>query len=129
MFSWSDPWLFGVEILPNAVDKIGAMPDNALHLLYNENLAMKTTTLPPLRVTQELRASAEAVLDEGETLSSFVLDAVTQSIAQRRSQQAFIARGLASRAKAQRSGRYVTVEAVIRKLRGRLAKARRAGEG
>ncbi len=58
---------------------------------------MKTTTLPPLRVTPELRASAEAVLDKGETLSSFVLDAVTRSIEQRRSQQQFIARGLASR--------------------------------
>lgn len=90
---------------------------------------MKTKTLPPLRVTQELRASAEAVLDEGETLSSFVLDAVTHSIAQRRSQQAFIALGLASRAKAQRSGRYVPAAAVIRKLRGRLAKAKRNAAG
>ena len=90
---------------------------------------MKTKTLPPLRVTQELRASAEAVLDEGETLSSFVLDAVTQSIEQRRSQQAFIARGLASWAKAQRSGRYVPAAAVIRKLRGRLDRVRRSAAG
>ena len=90
---------------------------------------MKTRTLPPLRVTRELRASAEAVLDEGETLSSFVLDAVTRSIEQRRSQQAFIARGLASRAKARRSGRYVPAAAVMRKLRGRLAKAKRTAAG
>ncbi len=90
---------------------------------------MKTKTLPPLRVTHELRASAEAVLEEGETLSSFVLDAVTQSIEQRRSQQAFIARGLASRAKAQRSGRYVSAQAVVRKLRGRLARAKRSAAG
>ena len=90
---------------------------------------MKTTNLPPLRVTPELRASAEAVLDEGETLSSFVLDAVTRSIEQRRSQQAFIARGLASREEAKRSGRYVPAEAVIRKLRGRLARAKRAAAG
>jgi len=90
---------------------------------------MKTKTLPPLRVTRELRASAEAVLEEGETLSSFVLDAVTQSIEQRRSQQAFIARGLASRAKAQRSGRYVPAAAVIRKLHGRLARAKRISAG
>ena len=90
---------------------------------------MKSNTLPPLRVTQELRASAEAVLDEGETLSSFVLDAVTRSIEQRRSQQAFIARGLASRAKARRSGRYVPAEAVMRKLRSRLVKAKRTAAG
>lgn len=87
---------------------------------------MKTTTLPPLRVTSELRASAEAVLDEGETLSSFVLDAVTRSIEQRRSQQAFIARALASREKAKRTGRYVSSATVLRKLRNRLAKAKRA---
>lgn len=87
---------------------------------------MKTTTLPPLRVTEELRASAEAVLGEGETLSSFVLDAVTRSIEQRRAQQAFIARGLASREKARRTGRYVPAGTVIRKLRARLAKAKRA---
>ena len=90
---------------------------------------MKTRTLPPLRVTEEFRASAEAVLDEGETLSSFVLDAVTRSIEQRRSQQAFIAKGLASRAKAQRSGRYVSADVVLRKLRGRLAKAKRTDAG
>ena len=62
------------------MDKISAMPHDASQLLYIEDSAMKTRTLPPLRVTRELRASAEAVLDEGETLSSFVLDAVTRSI-------------------------------------------------
>lgn len=90
---------------------------------------MKTTTLPPLRVTTELRASAEAVLEDGETLSSFVLDAVTRSIAQRRQQQAFIVRGLASRAKARDSGRYVSADAVVRRLRTRLEKARRTAAG
>lgn len=87
---------------------------------------MKTTTLPPLRVTREFRASAEAILDEGETLSSFVLEAVTRSIEQRRAQKAFIARGLASREKARRTGQYVPAGTVMRKLRGRLAKAKRA---
>lgn len=90
---------------------------------------MKTTTLPPLRVTPKLRASAEAVLTEGETLSAFVLDAVTRSIEQRRAQQAFITRGLASRAIAKRSGRYVSADTVIRKLRNRLKKAQRAARG
>jgi hypothetical protein len=57
------------------VDKISAMPNNASQLLCIGSSAIKTKTLPPLRVTQALRASAEAVLDEAETLSSFVLDA------------------------------------------------------
>ena len=89
---------------------------------------MKTTTLPPLRVTPELRASAEAVLEEGETLSAFVLDAVARSIEQRRSQQAFVARGLASRARSKRTSAYVPVVGVTRKLQTRLAKAKRARE-
>ena len=41
---------------------------------------MKTTTLPPLRVSPALRDEAESVLEQGETLSGFVLDAVTRSI-------------------------------------------------
>ena len=86
---------------------------------------MKLTTLPPVRVTRELRTSVEAVLSEGETLSAFVLDSVTRGIEQRRLQQAFIARGLASRAKAQRSVRYVSADAVVGKLRATLAKAKR----
>ena len=48
---------------------------------------MKTSTLPPLRVSPELRAAAEAVLAPGESLSSFVHDAVTRTIEFRRSQQ------------------------------------------
>lgn len=90
---------------------------------------MKTTTLPPLRVSPEFRASAEAVLIEGESLSSFVLDAVSRSIEFRRDQQAFIARGLASRAKARASGQYVSADVVLRKLTARLTKAKRNARG
>jgi len=86
---------------------------------------MKTKTLPPLRVSPELRAQAEAVLAEGETLSGFVLDAVTRSIEQRKMQQEFIARGLASAAAARKSGKYVPAERVLGKLARRLAAARR----
>lgn len=51
---------------------------------------MKTTNLPPLRVSPELRKEAESVLDKGETLSGFVLDAVTRNIEYRKSRQAFV---------------------------------------
>ncbi len=37
---------------------------------------MKSATLPSLRVDPALREAAEAVLEEGETLSSFVEQAV-----------------------------------------------------
>ena len=89
---------------------------------------MKNTTLPPLRVSPELRKSAESVLEEGETLSAFLLDAVVRGIECRRQQQAFVARGLASRSKALKTGRYVSADTVVRKLQTRLAKAKAATE-
>jgi len=85
---------------------------------------MKSSTLPPLRVSPELRAEAEAVLAPGESLSSFVHDAVTRTIEFRRAQQEFVERGLASAAKARRTGRYVTSAAAIKTLRRQLDLAR-----
>lgn len=85
---------------------------------------MKTSTLPPLRVSPELRADAEAVLAPGESLSSFVHDAVTRTIEYRRVQQEFVERGLASAAKARRTGRYVSGDAAIKALRRQLAQGR-----
>lgn len=84
---------------------------------------MKTSTLPPLRVSPELRAAAEAVLAPGESLSAFVHDAVTRTIEYRKTQQAFVDRGLASAAEARRSGRYVSSAASLGALRRQLTKA------
>ena len=55
---------------------------------------MKASHLPPLRVSPEVCAQAESVLAPGESLSSFVRDAVTRTIEFRKSQQQFVARGL-----------------------------------
>ena len=85
---------------------------------------MKTSTLPPLRVSPELRADAEAVLAPGESLSSFVHDAVTRTIEYRKAQQEFVTRGLASAAKARRTGRYVSGDATLKTLRHQLAQGR-----
>jgi predicted transcriptional regulator len=84
---------------------------------------MKSATLPPLRVTPALRAAAESVLREGESLSSFVEDSVRQQIERRRVQQEFIARGLAAGAEAQASGQYASKEEVMATLSGILAQA------
>lgn len=89
---------------------------------------MKTSTLPALRVAPELRAEAEAVLAPGETLSSFVHDAVAHSIEFRKAQQEFLDRGLASGDKARRTGRYVSAQASLKALRRQLASARSARE-
>lgn len=84
---------------------------------------MKTATIPSLRVQPELRQSAEAVLQEGETLSSFVEEAVRRNVAYRRAQQDFIARSLAARDAARASGEYVDAAEVLDKLGKRLAQA------
>lgn len=85
---------------------------------------MKSTSIPPLRVSPELRKQAEDVLEQGETLSSFVLDALTRSIEYRKARQEFIVRGLASAAQSKKTGKYVSSDRVIEKLAGRLAKAK-----
>lgn len=85
---------------------------------------MKTTSIPPLRVSPELRKQAEAVLEPGETLSSFLLDALTRSIEYRKARQEFIARGLASAAHAKKTGKYVSADRVIEKLARKLVKAK-----
>ncbi|WP_333629965.1 YlcI/YnfO family protein, partial [Agrobacterium cavarae] len=56
---------------------------------------MKSATLPPLRVEPEFREKAQSVLREGETLSSFIEEAVRKQVEIRKSQAEFIARGLA----------------------------------
>ena len=83
---------------------------------------MKSATLPPLRVTPELRSAAESVLNEGETLSSFVEASVRQQIDHRRAQKEFIARGLAAREEAKQTGVYFTVEESMASLNAILGK-------
>jgi predicted transcriptional regulator len=84
---------------------------------------MKTASIPSLRVEPELRDAAESVLQEGETLSSFVEQSLRANIARRRARQEFLARGLASRDEARRTGEYVAAGDVLRELDDMLAKA------
>jgi len=56
---------------------------------------MKSATIPPLRVTPDLRHDAQSVLREGETLSRFVEQSLRKHIEHRKIQREFIARGLA----------------------------------
>jgi hypothetical protein len=90
---------------------------------------MKTASLPSLRVDPELRAAAESVLKDGETLSAFVENSVKAQIHYRRTQAEFIARGLASREEAKRTGIYFDADAVHAELRAMLdAKKAESGE-
>lgn len=85
---------------------------------------MKNATLPPLRVDSALRAAAESVLQEGETLSGFVLEAVRLNIERRETQREFIARGLLARDEAKASRQYVSSDEMLKRLDESLAKAR-----
>jgi predicted transcriptional regulator len=81
---------------------------------------MKTATIPSIRVEPAFRERAEAVLREEETLSSFVETALTEAIERRIMQRDFIARGLASHAKAERTGIYHSADSVHKELAERL---------
>ena len=83
---------------------------------------MKTASLPSLRVDPELRAAAESVLEEGETLSAFLESAVRRQISFRKTQAEFIARGLAAREDAKRTGVYYSADEVHAELRAMLGK-------
>lgn len=85
---------------------------------------MKTATLPSLRVEPELREAAESVLAEGETLSGFIESSVRETIQRRRTRAEFLARGLASREEARRTGDYVDADTVHAQLAAKLVRAR-----
>jgi predicted transcriptional regulator len=93
-------------------------------------IPMKSATLPPLRVEPEFREKAQSVLREGESLSSFIEEAVRKQVEIRKSQAEFIARGLASLEEAERTGVYYTTEDVLSSMRQKLeaAKAARASK-
>jgi hypothetical protein len=81
---------------------------------------MKTATFPSVRVEPELREAAERVLEEGESLSGFVEQAIRENILRRQHHSEFVARGLASRDDAKRSGNYISAEEMLSRLSKRL---------
>jgi|GEM_PF-269429 len=85
---------------------------------------MKTATLPSIRVAPEFRATVESVLNETETLSEFVENAVRETVSRRRNQAEFLARGIRSLEAAKQANSYVDADAVVDKLRLRLADAK-----
>ncbi len=86
----------------------------------------KTSTIPPLRVNGEVRAAAEAALQEGESLSAFVLEAIQFNVRRRALQQEFIVRGLAARDDAKRTGTYVSANEMLARLDKTLTRKRKS---
>ncbi|MBS1229965.1 MAG: hypothetical protein H6R17_3242 [Proteobacteria bacterium] len=85
---------------------------------------MKTASFPSLRVDPELRQAAEQVLEEGESLSSFVEQSIRGNVERRQFQREFIARGLLARDNASQNGAYVSSEAVVARLETMLAESK-----
>src|SRR5882757_2765982 len=111
-------------LLSNAL-VVQAQPDYSAMQLQCIEVAMKTTSLPPLRVSPALRKAAEEVLEEGESLSALVLGAVTRDIEVRKQERDFIARGLSSSRKAKQTGKYLAADVVLDRLGKHLAAARK----
>jgi hypothetical protein len=84
---------------------------------------MKTATLPPIRVAPEFRLELEGVLEQGESLSQFVEDAVRSTVAKRKNQAEFIRRGIAAIEATKRDGSGIPANVVIAKLEAKLAAA------
>ncbi|RDK02061.1 prevent-host-death protein [Paraburkholderia lacunae] len=85
---------------------------------------MKSANFPSVRVEPELRAAAEDVLKDGESISSFVEQAIRDNIARRLHHREFVARGLASRDDAKQRGDYVSADEVVARLEMRLDTAK-----
>lgn len=89
---------------------------------------MKTTQLPPVRVTAAVREQIEGVLLEGETLSHFVEQASIDAARRRKAQQEFVARGRASLVRALETGESYAADEVLDAMKSRLDIARKAVE-
>ncbi len=83
---------------------------------------MRTATLPSVRVTPAVRALAESVLKDGETLSMFVEDSVRRQAQIREEDRAFYARGLASLERVRAGEKTFTVKESMDRLRALAAK-------
>jgi len=85
---------------------------------------MKTATLPPIRVAPDFRLELEGVLEQGESLSQFVENAVRATVARRKNQAEFIRRGINAIEATKKGGGGIPAEAVIARLEAKLATAK-----
>jgi hypothetical protein len=86
---------------------------------------MKTSTLPPVRVDEALRATAESVLHEGESLTSFIEATVRRAVEHRRIQAAFEARARESLAHYKRTGVSSSTDELFDKLEAKVTARRK----
>ena len=81
---------------------------------------MRASTLPPVRVDEDLLVVAEGLLVEGESLSSFIETTVRRAVECRRVQAEFHARGQASWEHYKQPGISHATEDVVSRLQKKL---------
>jgi hypothetical protein len=81
---------------------------------------MKSSVIPQVRVEPELRAELEAVLRQGESLSSFVEATIRQAVEFRRVQASFHERGEQAWRQYQRTGASLAADDVLVKLQSKV---------
>jgi predicted transcriptional regulator len=97
---------------------------DASHARYTE--AMKTATIPPVRIDPSFRKDIEQCLEINESLASLVEKAVRNEVTRRRVQSEFLRRGMAAISRTVAAGDGIPAETVIAKLEAKLAAARQA---
>ena len=107
----------------NATNATRGVVVDASRLHYIE--PMKTSTLPAVRVEPALRSEAEAVLDEGESLSDFVAACVRDGVTWRRRQDAFLARAADAVERLEREASGVSPKDLMKAMDARLESAHR----
>ena len=86
---------------------------------------MKTASLPAVRIAPELRERAQSQLRDGESLSSFVEEAVRLNVLRREADREFIERGLDALTKARETNSYHSAAKLMGELRADLAAVRK----
>ncbi len=79
----------------------------------------RSATLPPIRVTPETKASLEAVLRDGESLTQFIENAVSQEAAFRAEQAAAVARARKALRLAEKGVGLMTADALLAGMHAR----------
>lgn len=79
---------------------------------------MNTVTMPSFEVGPDFLEKAKCVLRDGETLQTLVERSVRAEVHRREVHQSFLARGLASRDEARKSGNYIDASDMLAELEG-----------
>lgn len=85
--------------------------------------ATKTALLPAVRVGQEIRDDAEALLTKNESLSTFIERAVAEHITKRKIHREFLQRGYTAREEVRRTGVSYAANVVLDELEAIQAEA------